>query len=48
MTLNMKRKYVKPQMEVYIIKGQMQLLQGSPTPLPFDSDPVTPPIPWQW
>lgn len=48
MTLNMKRKYVKPQMEVHEIKGQQHLLQASPTPLPLDSDPSIPPIPWQW
>lgn len=48
MAQNMKRKYGKPQMKVYEIKGQHHLLQSSPTPLPFDPDPVTPPIPWQW
>ncbi len=43
-----KRKYVKPQMEVYEIKGQQRLLQSSDPNLPFNPDPAKPPIPWQW
>ncbi len=46
MTQKMKRKYVKPQMEVYMINKRPQLLQSSPTSLPIDPD--TPPTPWQW
>jgi len=39
-----RKKYMKPNMEIVLLKTRTQLLEGSPIPLPIDPEPN----PFQW